>query len=604
MGETYVTMTPINMESMKTIRFERSTQIDQKLVHHVAGGQHKGIIINNECKADESSMDVPEMQLEFTCVMFNSRTLETHAENRRLKFWFVKSTQQFDRLDESYGFFRELINPDTFPRDYIGFIKKVLTQLHSKRFSKLQRVDLDLIPLTKCEQDALVPKKEVRPAEQVVREALQMRLEEAYPNVLSMDDLVRILEVDDRNLLKVQLKELESRDLVQVVPLEGKHLGQIGFRRKIHLQNQVVKEVKGADHMKQVSTSEKPTIAIITNLLCEKLAVDAMIEKKTTFVRYKTEGGESNVYTIGSIGRHRVISTKLPMVGRELQAKISSASITTRLLGAFQGVEHVFLVGVGGSVPHLCEFEKHSRLGDVVVSAPAKPSARNNGNANSGVPVSPGLNDPVYIYCDQLIEPAEEAAPGAPLKFVLKKYSVRDRTLLNCVDRVLDRFEMHPESCEWAQLLTSTIKTTGHAECVDFSRPPPETDKLKLKIDEGVTVDIKHPDVPENLARFYPPGIPAVRLGCLGSGRPVTDNDKLRDFFAVEHQLLCYDSEYDQVLESVLGNGLESFLIIRGIADYAEGRQGTQWQPYAALAAACFMKAVILELPPVAIQDD
>lgn len=127
-----------------------------------------------------------------------------------------------------------------------------------------------------------------------------------------------------------------------------------------------VKEVKGANHMQQVSTSEKPTIAIITNLLCEKLAVDAMIEQKTTFVRYKTEGGklflrpfclpflicspsygllatlirtlfphtgESNVYTIGNIGPHRVISTKLPMVGRELQAKISSGSITTRLLG-------------------------------------------------------------------------------------------------------------------------------------------------------------------------------------------------------------------------------------------------------------------------------
>lgn len=112
----------------------------------------------------------------------------------------------------------------------------------------------------------------------------------------------------------------------------------------------VVREMKGANHMQQVSTSEKPTIAIITNLLCEKLAVDAMMEQKTTFVRYKSEGnymyiytpqylflsnilGESHVYTIGNIGPHKVISTKLPMVGRELQAKISSGSITTRLLG-------------------------------------------------------------------------------------------------------------------------------------------------------------------------------------------------------------------------------------------------------------------------------
>ncbi|VDP86022.1 unnamed protein product [Echinostoma caproni] len=407
----------------------------------------------------------------------------------------------------------------------------------------------------------ILSEQDNRPAEQVVREALQMRLEEAYPNVLSMDDLVRILEVDDRNLLQFQLKALEERDLVQFVPLEGRYSGQIGFRRKIHLQNQEVKEVKGANHMQQVSTSEKPTIAIITNLLCEKLAVDAMIEQKTTFVRYKTEGGESNVYTIGNIGPHRVISTKLPMVGRELQAKISSGSITTRLLGAFQAVQHVFLVGVGGSVPHVYEFEKHSRLGDVVVSAPVKwctgcrsPSGNhnNNGNGNhhSNNALKPGdiCQDPVYIYCDRLIDSTDsEPQPAASLKYVLKKYAVRDTSLLSCVDRVLDRFESVPDRCEWSHILQTSMDRFAADEAVDFTRPSAETDKLKLKIDEGVTFDIKHPDIPEHLSRFYPPGVPAVRLGCIGSGRPITDNDQQRDYFAKEHQLLCFDAEYDQV---------------------------------------------------------
>ncbi|CAH8569788.1 unnamed protein product [Dicrocoelium dendriticum] len=450
--------------------------------------------------------------------------------------------------------------------------------------------------------------RDKRPPEQVVRETIQMRLEEAYPNVLSMDDLVRILEVDDRRMLELQLEVLEARDLVQLVPLEGRHVGQLGFRRKIHLQNQEVKEVKGANHMQQVSTSEKPTIAIITNLLCEKLAVDAMIEEKTTFVRYKTEGGESHVYTIGNIGAHRVISTKLPMVGRELQAKISSASITTRLLGAFQAVQHVFLVGVGGSVPHVYEFEKHSRLGDIVVSAPVTSSMCRNPNGTGDHSANGGVCDrqpePVYVYCDRLIELTDDVSPSAPYKFVLKQYNIPDPVLLGCVDRVLNRFESNPAGCEWAKILTSAVKVIGEGDAVDFARPSSDTDKLKLKIDEGVTFDIKHPEVPENMECFYPPGIPAVRLGCIGSGRPITDNDKLRDCFAKEHQLLSYDSEYDQVLESVLGNGLQSFLLIRGMADYVEGRQGTQWQPYAALAAASFMKAVILELPPCAFDED
>jgi len=35
---------------------------------------------------------------------------------------------------------------------------------------------------------------------------------------------------------------------------------------------------------------KKPTVAIITSKYYEKLAVDSMMEDKTTFVRYKQEG--------------------------------------------------------------------------------------------------------------------------------------------------------------------------------------------------------------------------------------------------------------------------------------------------------------------------
>lgn len=38
--------------------------------------------------------------------------------------------------------------------------------------------------------------------------------------------------------------------------------------------------------------------------------------------------------------------------------------------GTFQKVDFVFLVGVGGGVPHYTDYNKHVRLGDVVVSHP------------------------------------------------------------------------------------------------------------------------------------------------------------------------------------------------------------------------------------------
>jgi len=57
--------------------------------------------------------------------------------------------------------------------------------------------------------------------------------------------------------------------------------------------------------------------------------------------------GESNVYTIGFIGPHKVVSTKLPAVGRQMAAQISSGNTTTRLLGIFRLVLNaVVLLGM------------------------------------------------------------------------------------------------------------------------------------------------------------------------------------------------------------------------------------------------------------------
>ena len=58
--------------------------------------------------------------------------------------------------------------------------------------------------------------------------------------------------------------------------------------------------------------------------------------------------------------------TKLPMTGHSREASIASGSTTTRLLGTFQGVEYVLIVGVGGGVPHYTDYnrsEKQTRNG-------------------------------------------------------------------------------------------------------------------------------------------------------------------------------------------------------------------------------------------------
>ena len=60
------------------------------------------------------------------------------------------------------------------------------------------------------------------------------------------------------------------------------------------LFNLATVEVKIVKQMPAQAAGKKPTIAIITSRYYEKLAVDAMMEDKTTFVKYKTEGMNSS----------------------------------------------------------------------------------------------------------------------------------------------------------------------------------------------------------------------------------------------------------------------------------------------------------------------
>lgn len=57
------------------------------------------------------------------------------------------------------------------------------------------------------------------------------------------------------------------------------HFTMFSFRK-----SQVVKQ------MPTIASNKQPTIAVITAQYCEKLAVDAMLENKETFVRYTTVG--------------------------------------------------------------------------------------------------------------------------------------------------------------------------------------------------------------------------------------------------------------------------------------------------------------------------
>ena len=337
-----VVMTPTKSGKRTIIQIEKKAkaEIDMSNIKHKAGGQHSGLVINKQGQV--TNLGPVDLQLEFKCFLVDQKSGNQIPESRVLKFWFRPETDYLDKVTGAYEFFKELVKPDQFPRDYVGFIKKVMKQVQIPRYQNIKKVDVEMEPLDPM---AVPPSPPVEPEAKdqgmAVQESVLHTLESAFPNILHIDDLSLMTKADE-NLVREQLEDLKSRDLVKEM-----EPGQ--YVRKVLVDK--TEEVKVVKNMPMHTGGEKPTIAIITSKYYEKVAVDSMMEEKTTFVRYKTEG-ESNVYTIGYIGPHKCISTKLPLIGRAMAAQISSGNQTTRLLGTFSDVEHVLLVGVAGGVPH------------------------------------------------------------------------------------------------------------------------------------------------------------------------------------------------------------------------------------------------------------
>ena len=228
-------------------------------------------------------------------------------------------------------------------------------------------------------------------------------------------------------------------------------------------------------------------------------------------------------------------------------------------------------MGAGGAVPHYTDFFKHVRLGDVVVSVPQK------------------YGDPLYVHCDKL----QRLETGEGYSYLTRSWQCRDDTLQNTIRHLRDLSETDSFFQPPWDRYVEEGKIILQSEESNFYRPSPRTDKLYATINDEL-LQVRHPEGPKGQ---YREGCSTIRYGVIGSGRYVARNDKLRMDFAKVTGARAFDGEFDAVLESMEGNRNDSFVIIRGIADYQDGTKSKEWQPYASLTAAAYMKAVVESLP-------
>nr|CAH7752919.1 unnamed protein product [Callosobruchus chinensis] len=594
-GDEQVVMTPkCKTATSTTLIIERRKVKNANDKMHVAGGEHTGIIINKETATENGETSPAQLSLEFRVFLVNKETGKHTQESRTLMFWFrdssclLNGTTNGGAKDETdadmqattaQDFFRELVSPQEFPRDYVGFIKKIM-KLMQHNYKSIVKLEVELKQLA---EPVEVPSRPLSAEETslgnivilTVEKVLEL-IESSYPNPVTIKDIAAENGWDEEEVAQC-LSALQSRNLVKAM----EH-GAFTRQQSQHDTHRVT-VVK---QMPAVAGSKQPTIAIITAQYAEKLAVDAMMEDKETFVRYTTVGptsptgdsgrprfGESNVYTLGTIGAHRIVSTKLPAVGHTREATTAAGNTTTRLLGTFQKVEYVFLVGVGGGVPHYTDYNKHVRLGDVVVSCPGKD--RN-----------------VYVYCESAI------CSDKGFDFETKSYKPSNLILQEIAQQLKAAADSDPMATPpWMNYLRDGLNTLSAQTESDFRPPSAETDKLYMSIGERDLIEVAHP-TPQDSSVKRLEGCPRIHLSPVASGRQVVRDDRLRQQFASKVGALAFDCEVDPVIESILGNCKESFVCVRGIADYKDGTRRKEWQPYAALAAASVMKAVVCGMEP------
>lgn len=118
-------------------------------------------------------------------------------------------------------------------------------------------------------------------------------------------------------------------------------------------------------------------------------------------------------------------------------------------------------------------------------------------------------------------------------------------------------------------------------------------------MDNGEIVEVNHPT---KVDKDYTK--PIVRFGMIAGGKNLLTNDYLKSTLSDKCQVLCFDSEIDQVIAAIQGNRTDSFMIIRGISDYHDGTLNKDWQPYSALCAAAFMKTIIFKIPKSETETD
>ncbi|KAJ5267113.1 hypothetical protein N7478_009921 [Penicillium angulare] len=307
------------------------------------------------------------------------------------------------------------------------------------------------------------------------------------------------------------------------------------------------------------------TVGWVCALIPEYVAAQEILDEEHKEPAFLSPN-DTNEYTLGRVGGHAVVIAVLP---DGEYGTASAATVATNMLNSFPNVRIGLMVGIGGGVPG----EKNDiRLGDIVVGT----TCASDGTAGIfQYDFGKSIQGQKFQYTRILNQPPtilRSAVAG-----IRAQYERNGHRLGEAINHILskkprlrlkyERPQLHTDRLFKANVIHDT-RGCSQACAVNYS---------------GLIQRPMRAEDEDN---------PAIHYGLIASANQLMKDASIRDKFAAERNILCFDME-----AAGLPNSFPC-LVIRGICDYSDSHKNKEWQGYAAMVAAAYAKDLLLRVHP------
>ncbi|CAH0032601.1 unnamed protein product [Clonostachys rhizophaga] len=326
--------------------------------------------------------------------------------------------------------------------------------------------------------------------------------------------------------------------------------------------------------------------AIFCALPIEADAVLSVFDVHWNDFDYPKAPGDHNCYSVGAIGRHKVVLVHISGMGKSKAATASSQCRVT-----FTGIKLSLLVGICGGVPAGPGSEGERLLGDVVIS-----------EGLVQYDFSPRFIEPKSMIQQSLLKLDPEVG-GFLTKIKTAKYGA---LLLENTHDYLSALQSHPDQHGQLQYSYPGIEN----DCLyqpSYLHKHHEESQCPLWEDGCGTLggvckaamnsncdslgceshQLVQRQRTQNHEKQSQGGNLSIHIGKLASGDTVMKAAEERDRIALEEKVIAFEME---------GAGLWDHgpcMIIKSICDYADCHKSKKWQSYAAATAAACTKGIL-----------